>query len=440
MDCIWLLYTDEDHQAIEIEFTKFELEAKPLNGSDCVDYVQINDGSSAFDPLIELLCGSQRKLKLRSSGPNMFVHLRTNFALQYGGFELSYRAINATCGGRIILNSSANQTNANEWKVITSPNYPGSYDTPIRCAWLFLMPWVDQVQLQIEQFNMNCSNHDYLQLSGDKQHQQPLRLCSDRYSLKGQRYVGTTGLWVTFHAAKFPGQSNVNTGFRLRYKLVECNQTYESDNGFVLSPNYPSAMRSKLFATCTFSIVAPSGHKLSVYFVEFMLGKTEVCNESQLEVSEGSAPSARRIGSFCGYTVPNPIFSSTNRLEFKVKTGSSYSLYHLTYTSSPIGDGCGGNITAPTGLFTSPLYPQPYNRDQQCIWNLYTLGAYHYKISVLQMDLTSTTADCGHNYLEMTDRNDTSQLNHVRRFCGNVSLALCFPPSANHKLLFQFHF
>lgn len=32
--------------------------------------------------------------------------------------------------------------------------------------------------------------------------------------------------------------------------------------------------------------------------------------------------------------------------------------------------GCGGNLTSPTGLFTSPNYPMPYYHSSECYWQL----------------------------------------------------------------------
>ncbi|OBS75721.1 hypothetical protein A6R68_17827, partial [Neotoma lepida] len=55
-------------------------------------------------------------------------------------------------------------------------------------------------------------------------------------------------------------------------------------------------------------------------------------------------------------------------LRFKsdqVDSRSGFSIYWDVAST-----GCGGNLTTPTGLFTSPNYPMPYYHSSECYWLL----------------------------------------------------------------------
>jgi len=49
--------------------------------------------------------------------------------------------------------------------------------------------------------------------------------------------------------------------------------------------------------------------------------------------------------------------------------------------------GCGGYLTTPTGGFTSPNYPNPYNSSRQCEWTIMAQNGYFIQLTLETFDL-----------------------------------------------------
>ena len=101
-----------------------------------------------------------------------------------------------------------------------------------------------------------------------------------------------------------------NEGFRLAYQLAPCSRTYNQPHGRLLSPSWPHRLprnHQKLLSTCintifcnkykqmdnnslirnltcSFTVTAPTGHFISVYFRYFAITPSPNCSSSHLEV------------------------------------------------------------------------------------------------------------------------------------------------------------
>ena len=107
----------------------------------------------------------------------------------------------------------------------------------------------------------------------------------------------------------FPSK-NYNEGFRLAYQLAPCSRAYNQPHGRLLSPSYPhrlprnqqnsiSTCINTIFCnkdeqkddsllirnlTCSFTVTAPTGRFISVYFRYFGITPSPNCSASHLEV------------------------------------------------------------------------------------------------------------------------------------------------------------
>jgi hypothetical protein len=63
------------------------------------------------------------------------------------------------------------------------------------------------------------------------------------------------------------------------------------------------------FIECEFTIVAPAGGFISVFFREFSLRNTANCSDSFLEVRDGATASAPLLAKLCGAALPDSIYS-----------------------------------------------------------------------------------------------------------------------------------
>lgn len=126
-----------------------------------------------------------------------------------------------------------------------------------------------------------------------------------------------------------------------------------------------------------------------------------------------------RLAKLCGYAIPSPIFTKSNKLSLVTsQKGSGYfsSNYDVYYSTTNKSSGCGGNFYNFVGTFTSPNYPETYKRDDVCIFNVE--GPTNLEMA-FRFNVFDLSTDCGTNYLEITTYNGNEP--NYRQFCGKVS-------------------
>ena len=137
-------------------------------------------------------------------------------------------------------------------------------------------------------------------------------------------------------------------------------------------------------------------------------------------VHDGDGLISPTLTTLCGFARPSPIFSTGNMLTLHVRAESQHVLYDISYSSSPDGPGCGGNITHFNGSFTSPLYPRVWNMTSVCRWNVRTLGLHSITLGFSQFDFNSANqVECPTNYVEVYDGLNEIPEARVARYCGH---------------------
>lgn len=327
-DCIWTL-TVPDQSIVKLTFEMFDLEETNDYTGKCRDYLQVNDGSSSAEPLIDVFCGKRKPDQIQSSSNRLFLYFKSD-DLNEGkgslpktpkeGFRIRYEPVQSSCGGQIHIQSEDEFTNGSSY--IESPNYPLSYPNNIRCKWQFTVPFYIRLELNIVEFNLNCTNNDYLQISMDRKHEDLIKLCTESEYLNNRRLLAMSGLWLVFSSGQgtyqnnliFNGllldensrnkaakQANPATPFRFKigYKVLGCNQTYTTENGLIVNSKYPSIWTSNSNEICRFTIETDPDRTISVYFIEFSIGKPQLtssnCDENRMEIKDG------KEGSLFGY-------------------------------------------------------------------------------------------------------------------------------------------
>ena len=77
---------------------------------------------------------------------------------------------------------------------------------------------------------------------------------------------------------------------------------------------------------------------------------------------------------------------------------------------------CGGDITAKSGVITSPGYPSPYLAYQNCLWTIRTKPNHHLKIMLSTLDI-AVSSKCRTDFLKL----EHSHFPHQRKLCGYYS-------------------
>lgn len=347
LDCWWHII-GLDGQVVKLTFVRLDIEERTTNISRLrcsYDFLEIRDGISIYNPLIDKYCGSTLPAQITASSNQLLLHFHSDGRLNKAGFKITYTTVNSTCGGYVRV--------TNYTQSLTSPNYPSPYPTLLRCRWHFTVPqsWFQRVHITFNELDIDCSNQDKVEFTLEHYGVEPFQLCG---SQPPPMIMGVDGVWMTLITKE---RATNHKGFSLNYRIASCNMTYMFENGGILNPEYPSFWTAVSSRYCLFNITAPQGYTISLYFSEFRIGRrsTTNCNEDKMEIRDGLQDNAPVLGQLCGSALPNPIYSSGNSMSIYVAAPYGLARYFLTYTTTNAGVGCGGNITSFNGTVSIML-------------------------------------------------------------------------------------
>ncbi|CAH1246976.1 TLL1 [Branchiostoma lanceolatum] len=183
---------------------------------------------------------------------------------------------------------------------------------------------------------------------------------------------------------------------------------------------------------CIWTISAPPGFFIELDFTAFDLeGGGSSCSYDYVAVYDGPDTSAELIGKFCGSGIPAPIHSHGNILTVRFRTDRSvtetgFVLVYTTTDEHPIHpSGCGGpeSLTDPTGNFSSMNFPNNYDNNAQCQWEIEVEDGMRINLIFTAFDLEpERLCPTSNDYVEIFE-NDVS----LGRHCGNIQL----PPTTS---------
>ena len=470
LDCIWTIHGQDENQIITLEFERFDVATTNDNGTDpnrCIhggDYLEVFDGINLHAQQLAILCGrTMIPEKLTSSTNSMVLQFKTNLDDQLGhGFRAHFRLENRTCGGTILSTDTPTS--------LSSPQYPNRYERPLHCSWeiyshfSFRTPLI----LKFQDLDLDCSRGDYVQILQFRQSAyesflySPITLCSSPTQIK---FMTATNnrirlIMKTFTDSVATEYDNIATvvnrtatvklipnqpkqtfrGFNLTHHFSICNESLDGpDNGFITNRNYPymTQIHSNIF--CYINITVPEDRQISLFFEQFQF---YICSHSNLTIYDGNSGGGggsdkklQLFGTYCDQeTIPNPLFTTTNRLSIIVQArfqnriprlpfnphdNRNKILYSISYTSQPKSKppGCGGNFTSLRGSFTSPDHPLPFLKDQSCVWMIHTNG---YHTITLTFDEFMLAEPCDKNYVTIFDGLEDLDEKRLATFCSMV--------------------
>jgi len=178
---------------------------------------------------------------------------------------------------------------------------------------------------------------------------------------------------------------------------------------------------------CVWTITAPVGHFVELQFTSFDVEDGGAsCSYDYVAVYDGATTAAPLIAKLCGSTIPAPLHSHTNVLTVRWVTDSSvtdagWTAAYLTSDEHPVHpSGCGGPelLTAPTGNFSSMNYPNNYDNNAQCQWEIEVEVGMRINLIFTAFDIEpERLCPVSNDYVEVFE-NDVS----LGRHCGNLQL------------------
>lgn len=232
---------------------------------------------------------------------------------------------------------------------------------------------------------------------------------------------------------------------------AKCGGTIIGPSGSIQSPQYPNSYPNGV--TCEWYIQGPTGHYLHFNFSSFTLGNTDLTNcTSQdtlsfydrdlsgklclpitasplITTSTGNSFQATSpIRSETTADVPAPLSSapltaapisnSSLQMRTRLPDSPSHSLPVLTVSCLPLLVGvwhsdphchhhiisvlteCGGELTTPTGVISSPNYPNHYPHSRQCEWKITATSGKKITVTFDDFNIERQTS-CLFDYLEV---------------------------------------
>ncbi|KAJ8975807.1 hypothetical protein NQ317_013738 [Molorchus minor] len=373
LDCHWTIIAKRDYQ-IRIQFTKISLPVsctKEGNYTFCsCSFIELRDGAGSSSDLIGRVCSSDN-----SMSPD-----------RKEAFKATLTPVLSPCGVSVLNVTS-------EKKSITTPNYPNKYPPNIKCSWAFeTTSPQDKVVLHFEDFelieqsqNLNSCDGDRVEIVEDPnrrfiseglgpnsvyQGSKKNLLLSYNDALARHVFCGideqpfdyySSGKSLTLLFFSINSE-NKGKGFKLQYSIAGCNRNYTEVQGRISNGNNKSE--------CIITITVPENRTISLFFTQLYIQFSLNCTTASFLVRDGG-PDGQELLRTCGYKVPNPVFSYTNKVHIHISGGNNmFKRYDFGYTSTDKGRGCGGELYNYKGRLSSPLYPNEYRNNTVCTWKV----------------------------------------------------------------------
>ncbi|XP_046553795.1 deleted in malignant brain tumors 1 protein-like [Haliotis rubra] len=218
--------------------------------------------------------------------------------------------------------------------------------------------------------------------------------------------------------------SNQYKGFLLElYETTRCGGalTATPDETNFVSPGFPYQYLNNM--NCTWFLTSENENDtIVVEFDQLQLeGGRAGCLYDYVSVyNDHENHNEQFLGQFCGSSTPT-IQSSRNKLRIDFKTDLSGVLqgFSLNYKTVTAGD-C--NLTMPADsnpiYFVSPGYPDAYDNDLECVWQMVSTGQQYIQIDVIGSEIEGNYPLCSNDSVTVYEGRDL-KAPEVGKFCGN---------------------
>uniref|UniRef100_A0A8B9GL35 Cubilin n=1 Tax=Amazona collaria TaxID=241587 RepID=A0A8B9GL35_9PSIT len=405
-ECIYTI-TVEMNKQIVLNFTDFTLEG---NKRCTQDYVEIRDGGYETSPSLGRYCSTDPPPLIISHSNKLWIKFVSDRFGTRKGFSAEWDGTSSGCGGTLISASG----------ILMSPNYPMPYYHNSECYWLLQGNRGTPFEIQFEQFHLEYHpqcNFDYLAVyDGNSSNARQLgKFCGSQIP----QLIRSSGENVY---VKLRTDSTLQGGgFLATYKQV-CQDvlTVNRSRGILESLNYPN--NYPLNEHCNWTIQTTKGNTLNYSFVAFDLEDGSDCDRDFLKLYDGPDLQSNLIGTFCGQSLP--LAGSTTGTSLHVEFYSDGLNARSGFQMQWNVNGCGGELSGPSGSFHSPGYPNRYPNNRECNWYIHTAPGSSIQLTIHEFKI-EYHPDCNYDVLEVYGGSD---------FLSPRLAQLCVPRSAQNPL------
>ncbi|KAJ1139873.1 hypothetical protein NDU88_006236 [Pleurodeles waltl] len=181
----------------------------------------------------------------------------------------------------------------------------------------------------------------------------------------------------------------------------------------------------KANADCTWTITKEDTRTIRLIFSDYTFNPKSDCSQENITVYDADSSSAPLLGGLCKDSKGSGIFeSSSSSLTFRIITDSAeyernFFAFYYYYSPDDVSQQCGGNLTKPTGTFTSPNYPAFHPAFTFCVWHITVKprATIHVVFSEIFLELDPT---CRFDFLALYDGPSTSSP-LIGEVCGRTT-------------------
>ncbi|XP_033326417.2 cubilin [Megalopta genalis] len=406
VDCDWLIEVDHMNS---IELTIHDINLEKQKGC-YFDKLQVFSGDDANAPLLIEVCYSDNPMVYTSFGNKMYLKFHSDVSYASRGFNASYRSVPIQCGGRFTADTG----------IIHSTDYPKNYPGRQNCEWLLQVQPNYLVNLTFLDFDLETSDNctaDYVKIYNGPTKDSPLMTTLCQNELPKPFIATGNEMLVVMRTDSFITAK----GFKATYSSACGARLIVKDQGY-LSPSWIHTDNSDIL-NCTWTLITedPADH-VTLTFEQFTMSldtftELDSCTESFLEVHEGPSINGPSLGKWCNNVVPLPITSTGNALTIHQYV-MFYLQEHFSLIYSTLNTACGGNYSSYAGKIASPMYPNSYPLNSECVWFLRNSPGNRLKLTFSEFDL-QPGENCDLDYLEIRENNGIGKLLGV--FCGTTA-------------------
>ncbi|XP_023942426.2 cubilin-like [Bicyclus anynana] len=414
----------EDSKTISLNINHLEIHKTQ---DTCNSKLLIYNGYDEDAPLLEELCGllTQESKLLQTTSNVGFIKLVLDDTNIGSLFRIAWADTYSNLGVETqgLIKCGTNDTKLisvdNDF-VITSPNYPDSYDSDLDCVWILKAAPNHHIKLIFDEISLeetpNCFA-DYISIysSTDLAIWTPL---SEKICLSEKEKVpfdSTIYMKITFHS----DSSISRKGFKAR-ATAACGGLLLDKSGVVEFTksdiiHFTQTIYPEL--RCNWTIKVRPGRKIKINFEYVNITNNDVCNDYIL-LRNGETVESPYLGNgkYCGYSHENVsgIVSSSNIVtltfvssEFIVPITDlkQFPSFKLHYEEENIE--CGATSTLDFShrweIITSPNYPSVPIPYTECVWTFRGPPGEIIRIDFLDRFDLKPTDDCSSEYIEVRD-------------------------------------
>ncbi|KAL3290304.1 hypothetical protein HHI36_023648 [Cryptolaemus montrouzieri] len=445
-NCTWTIIAPEldEHVFLTINY----MNSPDYDCSEASAPINVYSGETSNGTRIGGYCGTKVPPTITSAGNALHVRVLTDTY-----FFATYTVYSSRCGGTL----TSFEGN------FASPGYKESYPFGTDCEWTLHVAPGNHISLSFQVFDLPSSpkcETDFLEIRQNNSSGKILGIFCGNES--PDNITNTGSLWIYFKSSKLTEDSSVvqAKGFFAEYVLDHTN-VLDGPSGQIGNPLYPNSFWS--YGQFSWKVSVTFGKIISFTFKEMSLESyTDVdCSFSDLKIYDGIDASAPLLKDFCGFTIPEPLKTTSNvafiEADIKsVRTGTKFlidwqeiSSYVETPKNTTLIEGCGSKEiidvnTLKNYSLTSPGFPNGYSNDLNCEWIFSTTPMNHLRIIFGAIDLDNTVGyldNCYSDYVEVHSGKDGVQdWKLIKKICTYNESDLIFSTSNLMKVKFVSNF